>query len=174
MKNLQALTRVASEFQLQTIVTSYMNQTYGQTVDVIVQILPNATLIGRNNPEDVLAFDNQQLLSALTDSGKRNVIIAGSPSDYGLLYNALAAKDQGFNVWAVVDASPSYEALGASMVLARLVSEGVHVISWLGLSREFAAATAQNNPDIINRLNSIYTESLPGFQAQQATSQEQQ
>jgi len=46
------------------------------------------------------------------------VIIAGFPAEFGLLYNALIARQQGFHVWAVIDASPAYDPLAASLALA--------------------------------------------------------
>lgn len=57
-------------------------------------------------------------MSAITDSGKRNILIAGFPAEFGLLYNAMIAKEQGYNVWAVVDSSPSYDAIGSASALA--------------------------------------------------------
>ena len=103
---------------MQTIVTNYLNTSYGLTTSLITTKFPQAILIGRNNPQDVLAFNNNQLLSAITDTGKRTVIIAGFPAEFGLLYNCLIAKQQGFNVWAVIDASPAYDPLAASVALS--------------------------------------------------------
>ena len=63
--NLQAFVDLVAEFNLPTIVTEFMNTTYGSTVPQIMQRLPNAVLIGRDLPSDVIAFESKALLSAV-------------------------------------------------------------------------------------------------------------
>lgn len=99
-----------------------MNDTYGSTPQQLIQNIQNATVIGRNNPSEVVAFDNQQFQSILTDSGKKSLILAGFPADFGLLYNALAAQQQGYNVWAVLDSSPAYDGIDSASSLAKLAT----------------------------------------------------
>jgi nicotinamidase-related amidase len=49
---------MAAEFNIQTIVTNYLNSSYGLTSSFITSKFPQAILIGRNNPQDVIAFNN--------------------------------------------------------------------------------------------------------------------
>ena len=86
-----------------------------------MQRLPNAVLIGRDHPSDVIAFESKALLSAVQNSGKKNVIIVGLPAEFGLFYNCLAAKDNGLNVFALLDSSPSWDALSESIALGKLL-----------------------------------------------------
>jgi len=161
--NLQALVDLVAEFSIPSIITEFMNTTYGSTVPQIMSKLPNAVIVGRNHTSDVIAFNSKALLAAVQNTGKKNVIIVGLPGDFGLLYNCLVAKDNGLNVFAVIDASPAYDTLSESVALGRLIQQGINTITWFDLSRFLIQYMGASNANVLTMVNDLYSNFLPGF-----------
>ena len=102
---------MAQVFGLPVLVVTQQSQSYGPLWSQLSQNLTNPTTVDLVLPGE-WAFNNQQVLQTLQQWGRRSIIMAAVYGDSGLIRNARAAKLQGYNVWAVLDSSPSYEEAG--------------------------------------------------------------
>ena len=74
-------------------------------------------------------------MAQIDATGRRNVIIAALSADAELIHNSLLAKEHGYNVWPIIDASPYYENGAYLAALQNLGVAGIQAKTWLGLSR---------------------------------------
>ena len=75
----------------------------------------------------------------------------------------MAAKKQGYNVWALSDASPAIEPIDSTIAIAELSSQRINMFTWFGLSK--ALLMQQNNTQFLDKLDSIYSKHLEGFKS---------
>ncbi len=82
----------------------------------------------------VAAFDAEGVREAVKRTGRRTVIAAGVATDIGLLYAALGAKAEGYDVWAVMDASGTTDPGAEGLARHRLSEAGVTLTGWASLA----------------------------------------
>ena len=69
----------------------------------LVELFPNAPKIAR--PGQINAWDNEDFVKAIEETGKKQLIIAGVVTDVCVAFPALSALNAGYEVFAVTDAS---------------------------------------------------------------------
>jgi nicotinamidase-related amidase len=173
--NVIALAKVGKIHNLPTIFTSsYEQGANGPIIPELLEILPDAPLIRR--PGQISAWDNPDFVAAVKKTGRKNLIIAGVTLDVCLAYPAMQAVDEGFNVYAVVDASGAPDAVAQQMTIARLVDHGVTPVTWImvatELQRDWRSPTGQALGQLFHEHSHSYGMLIDSFNYK-ATSGEQ-
>ena len=105
--NVLALADTAKYFKLPTILTtSFENGPNGPLMPELKAMFPDAPFIPR--PGQINAWDNEDFVKAVKATGRKQLIIAGVVTDVCVAFPALQAVEEGFDVFAVTDASGTF------------------------------------------------------------------
>jgi nicotinamidase-related amidase len=131
----------------------------GPMIPEIMQNAPHAKYVARKG--EINAWDNPDFVAAVKATGKKTLIMAGTITSVCLAFPAISAVEEGYKVFAVVDASGTYSKMAQEITLARLVQAGVVPID--------TAAVASELQKTWHRVDAmqwaeIYTKLFPPYQ----------
>ena len=119
-----ALAKMASLAKLPVITTASVPQgPNGPLIPEIHANAPHATYVARKG--EINAWDNSDFVAAVRATGRKQLIIAGTITSVCMAFPAIAAVQDGYQVFAVVDASGTYSKMAQEITLARIVQAGV-------------------------------------------------
>ncbi|MEZ8204550.1 isochorismatase family protein [Vibrio splendidus] len=137
--NTVALARAAHVTKMPLILTSSMeDQAQGPLFDELINAVPEAyeNRILRGGVVDSMKDEN--FAAAVKATGRKNIIIAGITTDVCVVYPAITAIVEGYNVQVVVDGSGSPTTLADETALRRMEKHGVTLTSTNQLIAELA------------------------------------
>lgn len=135
INNVKALVTIAQIYQLPSIITtSAADGPNGPIMPVVEQGLPKAEIVHR--PGEINAWDNKDFVAAVEKTERRQLLIAGISTEVCLAFVALSARDAGYDVRAVLDASGTWSKLVEQAALARMVQAGIVPMTWVGVGAE--------------------------------------
>lgn len=130
-----ALADVARFFKLPTILTtSFENGPNGPIVPELREILPDAPLIAR--PGQINAWDNEEFVKAVKQTGRKQLIIAGVVTDVCVAFPALSALEAGYEVFVVTDASGTFNTAVRGAAWTRMANAGAQMMNWFSVACE--------------------------------------
>lgn len=133
--NVLALADLARYFELPTILTtSFEDGPNGPLVPELKQLFPNAPFIAR--PGQINAWDNEEFVRAVKATGKKQLVIAGVVTEVCVAFPALSALAEGYDVFAVTDASGTFNALTRDAAWNRMAAAGAQLMSWFAVACE--------------------------------------
>ena len=133
--NVLALAALAKYFKLPTILTtSFEDGPNGPMVPEIKEMFPDAPYIPR--PGQINAWDNADFVKAIEKTGRKHLIIAGVVTDVCVAFPALSAIEAGYDVYAVVDASGTFNKDVRDGALLRMTQAGVQTMNWFSVACE--------------------------------------
>lgn len=133
--NVLALADAAKYFGLPTILTtSFEDGPNGPLIPELKNMFPDAPYIAR--PGQINAWDNDDFVKAVRATGKKQLIIAGVVTEVCVAFPALAAIEEGFEVFVVTDASGTFNELTRNSAWDRMTAAGVQLMTWFGLACE--------------------------------------
>ena len=133
--NLIALAKIGKMFGLPSVITtSAANGPNGPLIGDIVEILPDAPVIHR--PGQINAWEHEEFVATVKKSGRKKLIMAGVSTDVCLAFAAISAVQDGFDVYAVLDASGTWSPLVAQTAALRMIQAGVIPMTWVAVSAE--------------------------------------
>ncbi|MCB1955104.1 MAG: hydrolase [Rhodocyclaceae bacterium] len=133
--NVLALADAAKYFGLPTILTtSFEDGPNGPLMPELKNMFPDAPYIAR--PGQINAWDNEDFVKAVRATGKKQLIIAGVVTEVCVAFPALAAIEEGFEVFVVTDASGTFNELTRNSAWDRMTAAGVQLMTWFGLACE--------------------------------------
>jgi nicotinamidase-related amidase len=122
--NTVALAKLASLMKIPVITTaSEPNGPNGPLMPEIHQSAAHAVFVPRKG--EVNAWENEDFVNAVRATGKKTLIMAGVWTSVCVMFPALDAKEAGFNVYAVIDASGDPSEMVSRTTLARFTQAGV-------------------------------------------------
>ncbi|MGB3815396.1 MAG: hydrolase [Shinella sp.] len=155
-----ALAKMASLAKIPVITTASVPQ--GPNGPLIPEIHANAPLaryVARKG--EINAWDNPEFVEAVKATGRKTLIIAGTLTSVCMAFPAISAVQDGYKVFAVVDASGTYSKMAQEITLARVVQAGVVPIDTGAVASELQQtwnrADAQEWAD-------AYTQVFPNYQ----------
>jgi hypothetical protein len=101
---------------------------------VITQTLPDAPVIHR--PGEINAWHNKDFVEAVKKTGRKKLIVAGVSTEVCVAFVSLSAIKEGYDVYAVIDASGSWNKLVQEVAVARMVQAGIKPITWVAVGAE--------------------------------------
>lgn len=130
-----ALAKIANNFDLPVVITtSAADGPNGPILPIITDLLPNAPIIHR--PGNINAWHNESFVSTVKATGRKKIIIAGVSTEVCVAFVALSAIEEGFDVYAVIDASGTWSKLVQEIAVQRMVQAGVKPITWVAVGAE--------------------------------------
>ncbi len=133
--NVLALADLAKYFNLPTILTtSFEDGPNGPLVPELKEIFPDAPYIAR--PGQINAWDNDDFLQAVKQTGKKQLIIAGVVTEVCVAFPALSALEEGYEVFVITDASGTFNPLTRDAAWERMSQAGAQLMTWFGTACE--------------------------------------
>jgi nicotinamidase-related amidase len=99
----------------------------GPLMEEINQYAPDAIYVPRKG--EISAWDNEDFLKTVRETGRKTLVIAGVWTSVCVAFPALQALADGYNVYAVMDASGDPSEMASRTTLARLTQAGVVPVS---------------------------------------------
>ncbi|NRB55654.1 MAG: hydrolase [Salinicola sp.] len=133
--NVMALADIAEFFDLPTILTtSFEDGPNGPLVPELKAKFPDAPYIAR--PGQINAWDNEEFVQAVKETGRKQLLIAGVVTDVCVAFPALAAREAGYEVFVVTDASGTFNTTVRDAAWDRMSQAGVQLMNWFSVAGE--------------------------------------
>lgn len=133
--NVLALASTAKFFNLPTILTTSLEQgPNGPLMPELKEMFPDAPYIAR--PGQINAWDNEDFVKAVEATGRKQLIIAGIVTDVCVAFCALSAIEAGYEVFAVTDASGTFNEICRYSAWERMRKAGVQLVNWFAVACE--------------------------------------
>ena len=153
-----ALAAAARYFKLPTILTtSFENGPNGPLVPELKEMFPEAPYIAR--PGQINAWDNDEFLQAVKDTGKKQLIIAGVVTEVCVAFPALSAIEDGYEVFVITDASGTFNKTTRESAWLRMQAAGVQLMTWFGAACELHRDWRND----IEGLGQLFSNHLPSY-----------
>src|ERR1700739_93173 len=131
--NVVGLAKAARVLGVPTIVTATSPELWGPTIPELREALPGSSIINRTT---VNAFDEPRFAKAVEATGRKKLIIAGVSTEVCLALPAIHAAGNGYDTYAVIDASGTFSETKRITGLLRMVQAGVIVIDYCTVAVE--------------------------------------
>lgn len=159
ISNTRALARTAVETMMPLILTSSQEDHFqGLLVDDIQQIAPDAYAERVRRPGIVDAWKYPDFKEAVIRTGRKKLIMAGLTNDVCIVYPAISATEEGYEVQVVVDAGGSPTAAADDISTRRMKDNGVVLTTTNQLLAELAISWSEGNGQRIQAI--MYEENL--------------
>lgn len=133
--NVLALADIAKFFDIPTILTtSFEDGPNGPMVPEVKAAFPDAPYIPR--PGQINAWDNEDFVQAVKDTGKHQLLIAGVVTDVCVAFPTLSALEAGYDVFVVTDASGTFNAAVRDAAWNRMAQAGAQLMNWFSVAGE--------------------------------------
>lgn len=125
-KNTALLAKVAKILGMPIVMTSSMEAfVQGPIIKELAEIAPEAHAARVQRMGIINAMDDANFATAVHDTRRRNIVLAGVTNDVCTIFPALTLVEGGFSVQVVADAGGSPSAIGEEMALRRMEQAGV-------------------------------------------------
>ncbi len=139
--NVVALAKAAKALQLPIIVTTTARDgMWGPTFPELVEALPGVDIIDRSS---VNAFDDPQVVGAITATGRTKLIFAGISLEVCAAFPAITAIGMGLDAYVAVDASGTFSETKRQAGLLRMLQAGVILSDYATLMVEILKDNAR-------------------------------
>jgi len=133
--NVIAIAKVGKLFDLPTILTTSADSgPNGPLMPELTKVFPDVKVIRRKG--EINAWDDPQFKEAVETSGRKKLIIAGISTDVCLLFPALSAISEGYDVYAVFDSSGTWSDIAQQATMMRLSQAGCKTTNWVSIAAE--------------------------------------
>ncbi|MCC8934770.1 isochorismatase family protein [Rhizobium ipomoeae] len=134
-RNVAMIARLATLLDIPVITTaSEPNGRNGPLMPEIHTDAPHAVYVARRG--EVNAWDNDDFVATVKATGRRTLVMAGVWTSVCVMFPALDAREAGFDVYAVIDASGDPSEMASRVTLARFTQAGVKPTSTNALLSE--------------------------------------
>jgi nicotinamidase-related amidase len=149
VNNVIGLAKAAKIFGVPTILTTVLEERGGFLLKGLQDVFPDQKPIDRTY---INTWQDPKVVEAVKKTGRNKIIMAGLWTEICLAMPAIQAQGEGFEVYAVTDASGGVSVEAHHVAIQRMVAAGVTPITWLAvvaeLQRDWArmdTATALTN-----------------------------
>lgn len=155
-----ALAKMATLAKMPVITTASVPQgPNGPLIPEIHDAAPHAQYVARRG--EINAWDNPEFVAAVKATGRKQLIIAGTITSVCMAFPSIAAVADGYQVFAVVDASGTYSKVAEEITLARVVQAGVVPMDTAAVASEIQRTW---NREDAQQWAAIYTQIFPNYQ----------
>ena len=133
-ENIKGLCSMAKVVGMPTITTASMpDGPNGPIMPEITDILGDEVI---ERAGEINAWKNPEFKKAIEATGRKKIIMAGIVTDVCLMFPAISAVAEGYDVYAVVDASGTWNKAVAEASIHRMTQAGVKVATWASVLAE--------------------------------------
>ncbi len=130
-----ALADTVKFFNLPTVLaTSSEDGPNGPILPELKQMFPDAAYIAR--PGEINAWDNPDFVKAVKATGRKQLLISGIATEVCVAFVALAAIEEGFEVFVITDASGTFDTASRHGAWSRMAAAGAQLVNWFAASAE--------------------------------------
>ena len=156
--NVLALADIAKLYELPTILTSSTETgPNGATLPELKSLHKHAPYIARQG--EVSAWDNEEFLKAVKDTGRNQLIIGGITTDVCVTFPTLSALKEGYQVFVVADASGTMSKQIADAALLRMAHAGAEITNWFSVANDLMRDWRTNQDGQL----ALFAKHLPGY-----------
>ncbi|MFJ6612790.1 hydrolase [Streptomyces sp. NPDC091289] len=134
VNNVVGLAKAAKAYSVPTILTTVLAERGGHLIQGVQDVFPEQKPIDRTL---INTWQDERVVDAVRATGRRKLILAGLWTEICLAMPAIQAVGEGFEVYAVTDASGGVSAEAHDMAVRRMVQAGVVPITWLAVMAEW-------------------------------------
>jgi len=142
------------------LTTSLESGPNGPLLPEIRDMFPDAPFIPR--PGEINAWDNADFVKAVKATGRKKLLLAGIVTDVCVLFPALSALAEGYEVYVVVDASGTFNEAVRDAALTRASAAGAVLINWFAVACELQKDWRQG-PNAGQGLGNLLATYLPEY-----------
>lgn len=154
-----ALAKMATLSKIPVITTASVPQgPNGPPIPEIHQNAPHAKYVARKG--EINAWDNPDFLAAVKETGRKTLIIAGTITSVCMAFPAIAAVQDGYKVFVVIDASGTYSKMAEEITLARVVQAGVVPMDTAAVASELQKTWNRSDAQ---EWAEVYTKIFPAY-----------
>lgn len=133
--NVLALADIARFFEIPTILTtSFEDGPNGPMVPELKALFADAPYFAR--PGQINAWDNEEFLEAVKQTGKKQLLIAGVVTEVCVSFPVLSALEEGYEVFVVTDASGTFNQTTREAAWDRMSQAGAQLMTWFAVGCE--------------------------------------
>ena len=159
-KNTLALAKVAKVLKIPVVLTSSQEDRFqGKLMTTLAELLPEAYEVRVKRAGIVNAWDDKNFVQAVKDTNRTNLIMAGITTDVCLVFPAISAVREGYNVQAVMDASGSPFHLSEDLARQRMHDAGVVLTATITMIAELVKDWSRTEGVELQEL--LFSEVLP-------------
>ncbi|MCX4654245.1 hydrolase [Streptomyces microflavus] len=134
VNNVVGLAKAAKAFGVPTVLTTVLEERGGLLIQGIQDVFPEQKPIDRTF---INTWQDERVVDAVKATGRKKLILAGLWTEICLAMPAIQAAGEGFEVYAVTDASGGVSAEAHDMAVRRMVQAGVVPITWMAVLGEW-------------------------------------
>lgn len=134
VNNVVGLAKTAKAFGVPTILTTVVKDRGGDILPGLQEVFPEQTPIDRTW---INTWEDPRVVEAVKATGRRQLIIAGLWTEICVAMPAIQAAGEGWDVFAVTDASGGVSAEAHDMAVRRMSAAGVTPINWMAVMGEW-------------------------------------
>lgn len=133
--NIHGLVSMAKILELPAVITASVPEgPNGPIMPEILEVLDSTTVVKRKG--EINAWDSPEYKKAIEATGRKKIIMAGIVTDVCLMFPAISAVAEGYDVYAVVDASGTWNETIQRAAMHRMTQAGVKVSTWASVLAE--------------------------------------
>jgi nicotinamidase-related amidase len=130
VNNVVGLAKTAKVFRVPTILTTVLEERGGLLIKDIQNVFPDQRPINRGF---INAWEDKRIVEAGKKTGRKKLVIAALWTEVCLAMPAIQAQGEGYDVYAVTDASGGVSTQAHDMAIQRMVQAGVTPLNWLAV-----------------------------------------
>jgi nicotinamidase-related amidase len=132
--NVVALAKVAKAFGVPTILTTVLEERGGYLIKALQDVFPDQKPIDRTF---INTWEDQKVVDVVKKSGRKQLVMAALYTEICLAMPVLHALGEGYDVFAVTDASGGVTAEAHDMAVRRMAQAGAVPITWFAVAAEW-------------------------------------
>lgn len=158
IRNTIALAKAAKVTGMSVVLTSSQeDNVQGLLFPELQELLPEAYAARIKRAGVVDAFEDPAFAEAVRATGRKKLIMAGLLTEVCVVYPALNARDEGYEVQVIADASGSGTKMGDEIALDRMRQSDINVASTIQILSEVVFNWSETpGPEILEILGEIY------------------
>jgi nicotinamidase-related amidase len=133
VNNVVGLAKTAKAFGVPTILTTVLEQRGGYLIKALQDVFPEQKPIDRTF---INTWEDERVVAAVKKTGRKKLIMAALWTEICLAMPAIQAAGEGYEVFAVTDASGGVTAEAHEMAVRRMVMAGVVPMKWIAVAGE--------------------------------------
>jgi nicotinamidase-related amidase len=134
VNNVAGLAKTAKLFQVPTILTTVLEERGGLLIKDVQDVFSDQKPINRTF---INAWEDTRVVEAVKKTGRKKLLIASLWTEMCLAMPAIQAQGEGYDVYAVTDASGGVSVEAHDMAIRHMVQAGVTPVTWLAVFGEW-------------------------------------
>lgn len=163
-----ALADIATLYNLPTILTTSFEQgPNGPMLPQLKEMFPKSPYIAR--PGEINAWDNKDFVQAVKETKRKQIIMAGIVTEVCVVFPALSALEQGYEVFIATDACGTFNDAARYAAWNRMSQAGAQLMNWFSISGELQRDwrdKGQEYGKILSKRLAMYATLMMSYDAQ--------